>query len=161
MNLPLKILRNLRWEVNCKNSFNLNRHRLIFKEFVDMDLHVSLGGFQVEKLKSGNMYTGIYSGFTELDYGLLSLFSMFVSIKFSQIKEKLITQEKNKQLASIVSTMISLLGQRSYMLLIMELRNLMPGLVGYEYFGVYYHDKTCNAFYNHRRRIMYLLSKPL
>eukprot|EP00826_Nyctotherus_ovalis_P058940 TRINITY_DN8153_c0_g1_i2.p1 TRINITY_DN8153_c0_g1~~TRINITY_DN8153_c0_g1_i2.p1 ORF type:complete len:330 (+),score=91.02 TRINITY_DN8153_c0_g1_i2:309-1298(+) len=139
--------RSSRWEEN-RTRCTHNRHRLIFKEFTDPDLHISLGSFQVERLKGGDMYTGVYSGFTEFDDGLLSLFSTFVTAKFAQVREKLLSQEKSEQLMGIVKTMIALLGQRSYMALIMELRDLMPALVGYEHFGIYFHNKACKV-YNH------------
>lgn len=88
----------------------------------------------------GNVYTGAYMGFTEQDDGIISLLSIFLSLKLYQIKVYILLEEKDRHFNKLLDTLNSLLRTRSYMSLMMELREVMPQLLGYEHFGVYYHD---------------------
>lgn len=86
------------------------------------------------------MYTGIYSGFTEADDGLISILSTFIGLKFLQIHENLLSQEKDQRLKNLLNILNSLLGIRTYMSLVIQMREMMPILMGYEYFGIYFHN---------------------
>lgn len=99
-----------------------------------------LAGFQLEKAKAGDMYTGVYCGFSDLDNGLLSLLTSFIGIKISQIKENLQSKEKDKRFFEALQTITSLMEDRTCVQLLMELKETLPQLTGYEHAGVYLHE---------------------
>ncbi len=90
------------------------------------------------------MYTGVYSGFSELDDGLLSLLCTFIGVKVAQIRSTFQCREKEERLAATINTVNTLYEQRTYMNLLIGLRELLPPLVGYEFVGVYFHDTNSN-----------------
>jgi len=86
------------------------------------------------------MYTGVYSGFTDLDNELLSLLTSFIGLKITQIEEYALSKEKDKKVIEIVGMVSTLLMNRNCIKLLRKLRKVLPSLLGYEYVGVYLHN---------------------
>jgi len=118
----------------------LKRHKLLYKGFIDPNTKELIGGIQLDKMHGGNMYTGKYSGFSELDDGLLSLLATFIGTKFSQLKETFASKAKDIKLVETLTAINTLFESRTYMFLLMNIRELLPPLIGYEHIGVYLHD---------------------
>ena len=141
--LKLRLYPNLNLVLNRKANINLS-HRLLFKGAIDPSSHELIAGFQLEKMKAGNMYTGIYSGFSNIDNGLLSLLSNFIGMKICQLKEKIESREKDKKLIVILNAINTMFEHRTYVQLLMEMRKEIPSLVGFEHAGVYMHEDESN-----------------
>lgn len=103
-----------------------------------------LGGLQLERTKAGDVYTGLYTGFTELEDGFLALLSCCIGLKCAQLRERTFSEIKEKTCAATISTIASLLETRMYSALLVKIRQALPSILGYESAGVYLHDPTCN-----------------
>ena len=86
------------------------------------------------------MYTGIYNGFTDLDNGLLSLLTNYIGLKISQLRENFRSREKDKNLMKVLNSISSLLECRTYMKLLVDIKEIFPQLIGYEYGRVYLYE---------------------
>jgi len=135
-----KTLSQLKSGIKSYSLLKFFSHCLLFKGITDPSTEKLLAGFQLEKLKAGNMYTGIYCGFSDLDNGILSLLTIFIGIKISQIKENLQSKEKDKRFFEALQAITSLMENRTCVQLLMGLKKVLPKLTGYEHAGVYLHE---------------------
>jgi len=92
------------------------------------------------------MYTEYYTGFSELEYEYLSLLCTFIGLKCAQLKEKYLSELKEKRCIETISTVASLLETRMYPALLVRIRQTLPSILGYENVGIYLYDSTCNLY---------------
>ena len=124
----------------------LYRHKLIFKGIIDSTNHELFGGIQLEIINAGNMYSGIYSGFSDLDYGLVSILCTFIGMKFTHIKEKKTSKKKDEIHMGAFNVISEMLKNRTDMEFLMNARDIIPRVVGYEHIGIYIHDPASSYY---------------
>lgn len=93
---------------------------------------------QIEKNKSGDMYTGEYFGFTSLDEVALSLFLTFVSEKLQEIAKAYRARSNFKMLAETHTVFAEMLSKRTTADFILCLRKSLAKVIGYEHCGLLY-----------------------
>jgi len=95
-------------------------------------------GLQIEKKKSGDMYTGEYLGFISLDEIALSLFLVFVSQKIAEITRANEVRNKLKLVTDTHTTLTQLLEAKTKADFILTARKSLAKVIGYEQCGILY-----------------------
>jgi len=70
-------------------------------------------GFQIKKLKSGDMYTNQFFGFTNTDYMTLTILSRMISTKIIELRS---INEKNEEISkskNLIEFLIKMLSERN------------------------------------------------
>ena len=97
-----------------------------------------LFGIQVERDKSGDMYSGRYFGFTVMEEGMLVLLTDYISQKISELDQILNCHSKDQLLISTHEYFSHLLENRTVVELILAVRQNLPQYLGYELAGLLY-----------------------
>ena len=119
----------------------IHRHKLLIKGIVDPINKELLCGFQLERKNSGNMYTGLYNGFSETDDRILSLVAVVIGIKLCQLKESSMSLSKDILRINTLNEINKLLENRTYRSFLIDLKERLPPLVKFEYIEVYLYRK--------------------
>ena len=89
------------------------------------------------------MYTGAYNGFSDFDDGLLTLLAVFIGVKITELKKRFESEERSRKLDNTINIINTIFEERTYISLIIKLRETLSPLIDFEYVGVYFHDPTC------------------
>eukprot|EP00826_Nyctotherus_ovalis_P029101 TRINITY_DN22958_c0_g1_i1.p1 TRINITY_DN22958_c0_g1~~TRINITY_DN22958_c0_g1_i1.p1 ORF type:complete len:130 (-),score=5.35 TRINITY_DN22958_c0_g1_i1:45-434(-) len=122
----------------------------MFKGIVSPISRELVAGLQLEKIKAGDMYTGVYNGFSDLDNELLLILASFIGLKIAQVEEGISSKAKDNKVIDVVNKINSLISNRSHVKLLLKLRKVLPSLLGYEYVGVYLHKPDSTLWSKYR-----------
>lgn len=128
----------------------------MFKGIVNPISRELVAGLQLEKIKAGDMYTGVYNGFSDLDNELLLILTSFIGLKIAQVEEGISSKEKDNKVTDVVNTINSLISNRSHIKLLLKLRKVLPSLLGYEHVGVYLHKPDSTLWLKPRSRALHV-----
>jgi hypothetical protein len=129
----------------------------MFKGIVNEQNNNMLFGIQLEKIKSGNMYTGEFNGFSMSDEIFLTIIGKFASIKIAEILLTEISSANEKRIYSSLQMCSHLLKQRSFVSLIKQMKTELCAYTGFEDIGVLLYDSKCN----HKKFHIFSLSLSL
>jgi len=117
----------------------------MFKGIINPVNKEILCGIQLEKKKAGDMYTGYYAGFSDVDDSILSILSISIGMKLCQVKETAIALNKDKLALNILNGINTLITNRSCLSFMISLKDTFPPLLGYEHMEIYLYIKESNC----------------
>ena len=122
------------------------RHKIIFKGIALPQSKQVIIGIQLERTKSGNMYTGAYFGFSYTDEIILNLICKFTGPK---ILELILNKKNNKQKEIRIHTIkvvTELLKEYTYNGLLKAYQDILPAYTGFGVVGAMVYNKKSTIY---------------
>ena len=107
-------------------SIGMRSHNYIFKGVNEICNEKLLFVIQMERDKSGNMYTGEYFGYTINEDMKLFMLAQLLSIKMQEIKKTIKCQSNYKRNRDSIYCLTSLIIEKSYPSLLIKMQKTMP-----------------------------------
>lgn len=115
----------------------------IFKGSSDSQTGELLIGIQIERINSGDMYSGQYYGFNSTDENYLSFLCLLLSPKIKELaikKQFKLTTEQNLLLPK---TVYGILKTRTIPEILNEIHGTLPHVLGFDYCDAVFYDINC------------------
>ena len=104
----------------------MRSHNYIYKGALGVYSEDLLLVIQLEKIKSGNMYTGEYFGFTANEDTKLFILCNLIALKISELSKYTKCIKLTKKNKSLVNHITSLASEKFYPSLLVHIQNAMP-----------------------------------